>query len=305
MPRERVFCRERRTYCGSEYMTVDLFQYSQSAQEAARAPRRRRERVSAPKQKNLNDKRARRYFMQLLNANFGAGDYHVSLTYSQDRLPDTMEQAKRDARNYLRRVDRLRKKRGLPPLKYILVTEGTVRKGTGKLVRLHHHIVVNGGLSRDEMEILWTEQRINWKRAAEDADYRAGIQKIGFANCDNIQPGENGLEALAKYLAKDPAGKKRWSCSQNLDKPIAVKNDHKYSVRKLENVSRSGEVYDRDFWEEHYPGWTLAGAADIAVEAEPPDEWNNWQIFAKLRRLPGASSGKTSAPPGAGGRRAK
>lgn len=292
MSRERVFCREQRTYCGNEYMTVELYQYSQTAAEAARAPRRRRERVSAPKQKNLNNKRARRYFTQLLNTNFGAGDYHLSVTYSPGRLPGTMEQAKRDAVNYLRRIDRRRKKNGLPPLKYVLVTEGTEKKLTGKLIRLHHHIIVNGGLSRDDLELMWTDERINWKRAETDRTYRNGIKSIGFANCDNIQPGENGLEAMAKYLTKDPAGKKRWSCSQNLEKPVAVKNDHKYSVRKLETIARSGDIWAREFWEEQYGGYTLAGSADMAVEAEPPGEFNNWIIYAKLRKI-------RESPPGA------
>ncbi|MCD8087117.1 MAG: hypothetical protein LUE22_00815 [Oscillospiraceae bacterium] len=294
MPKEKIFCREARTYCGTGYMTVDLFRYSQSAQEAARAPRRRRERVSAPKQKNLNDKKARRYFVQLCNSNFGAKDYHVSLTYSPENLPENLEEAKREMKNYLRRVDRRRKKLGLEPLKYIAVTEGAAGRGSGRLVRVHHHIIVNGGLSREAMEALWTKERINWRKAEQEPGYLNAVRKIGFANCDSLQPGENGIEALARYLTKDPAGRKRWSCSQNLEKPVRVKNDHKYSVRQMENAARSGDIWARAWWEERYPGYTLAGSADMAVEAEPPDEMNGWVIFARLRKI-------ENYPPGAGG----
>jgi hypothetical protein len=284
MSGEKAFVREYRTYCGAEYMTVDMFQCSASAEGKAKASRSRRERVSPPKQKALNSKRAKRYFVQLANANFGAGDYHLTATYSQGMLPESEEEAKRVITNYLRRVSRRRKKKDLPPLKYILVTECGLSRRTGKPARIHHHLIVSGGLSREEMEMMWTEERISWKRAETDEGYARSIQKIGFVNCDNLQPGENGLEALGKYLTKDPAGKKRWSCSQNLEKPVRVRRDRKYSVRKLENMARSGDIWTRDFWEEKYPGYTLAGSADIAVEAEPPDEFNNWIIYAKLRK---------------------
>lgn len=293
MSRSATFIRERRTYCGTHYMTVDLYQYTEAAQQAARAPRRRREKVSAPKQKNLNDKRARRYFIQLANANFGPGDFHVSLTYSPGYLPDSEEAAKREAKNFLRRVDRRRKKLGLPPLKYILVTECGIKKATGCPVRIHHHIIMSGGftpdgrelLTRDDLELMWTRERVNWKRAERDLKYRQSVRRIGFVNTDRLQPGENGMEALCRYLTKDPAGKKRWSCSQNLEKPVQTTNDSKYSIRKLEGYASSGAIWDTEFWEKQYPGYTLAGAPDMALEVTPPDDVNNWIIFAKLRKV--------------------
>ena len=79
--------------------------------------------VSAPKQKNLNDRRAKRYFIQLANGNFGVGDLVVHLTYAPEFLPESEEEAAKIVAKYLRRVAYLRKKRGLPPLKYLLVTQ--------------------------------------------------------------------------------------------------------------------------------------------------------------------------------------
>ncbi len=293
MPKAVTFIREQRTYCGKQYMTVDLFQYTEAASKAARrTPRRRREKVSPPKQRSLNEKRARRYFIQLINANFGPLDYHMTLTYAPGELPEDEEAAKREARNFLRRVDRRRKKLGLPPMKYVMVTECRARKETGELVRIHHHIIMSGGtgpdgrelITRDDLELMWSRERINWKKAERDISYRQSVKRIGYANADRLQPGENGLEALGKYLTKDPAGKKRWSCSQNLEKPVRAVNDSKFSVRKLEAIAGSGMIWTRDFWEKQYPGYTLAGPPEIAVEATPPDEVNNWVIFAKLRR---------------------
>lgn len=279
MYRSTTFIREQRTYCGAQYMTVDLFQYTEAAQMATRKHRRRREKVSLPKQRNLNSKRARRYFIQLVNANFGLEDIHFTATYDRDHLPETEEDAKREVRNYLRRVEYRRRKLGLPPMKYIVVTE---YGANGK--RIHHHIIMSGGISRDDLELMWTQERINWKKAERDPAYRRSLRRIGYANADRLQFGENGLEALARYLMKDPAGKKRWSGSQNLEKPVRATNDTKYSVRMLERFAESGMIWEREFWEKRYPGYTLAGAPDIAVEATPPDEMNNWIIFAKLRK---------------------
>lgn len=279
MARSATFIREQRTYCGEQYMTVDLFQYTEAGQLAVRKPRRRREKVSPPKQRNLNDKRARRYFIQLINTNFSQGDIHLTVTYDRDHLPETEEDAKREVRNYLRRVEYRRKKLGLPPMKYIVVTEYGAK---GK--RIHHHIIMSGGISRDDLELMWTQERINWKKAERDPDYRRSLRRTGYANADSLQSGENGFEALARYLMKEPAGKKRWSGSQNLEKPVRATNDTKYSVRMLERFAGSGMIWEREFWEKRYPGYTLAGTPDMAVDAAPPDEMNNWIIFAKLRK---------------------
>ena len=57
-------------------------------------------------QKNLNDKNAKKKFIRKINANFTEEDLCVTLTYSNGFVPDE-EQARRDIRNYLRRVREL------------------------------------------------------------------------------------------------------------------------------------------------------------------------------------------------------
>lgn len=291
------FIREHRTYCGEQYMTVDIFQYTQEGQNAATKKRKRREKVTSPKVANGNDKRARRYLSALINTNFGKDDISLTLTYSNENMPESDTEAQKEIRNYMNRVKHRREKLGLTPLKYVLVTEFGVKQTTGELVRIHHHLVVNGGLSRDDLELMWTHERINWKQVEkEDAAglriYRSNISRIGFANADRLQEGENGFEALARYLLKSPNGKKRWSSSKNLEKPVRTTNDHKYTRRKLDKLCTSGEIYSRQWWESAYPGYTLAGSAETALEIEQPDEYNNWIVYAKLRKLGNAAAGR-------------
>lgn len=88
----------------------------------------------------------------------------MSCTYSSDNLPPTVEESEIIVRNYLRRIAYRRKKLGLEPLKYILVTEYKHDRSGQILKRIHHHIIMNGGMDRDEVELMWTNERINWKR---------------------------------------------------------------------------------------------------------------------------------------------
>ena len=73
---------------------------------------------------------------------------------------------------------------GLEPLKYILVTEGGTDKD-GNLKRIHHHILMNGGPGnfRDDAELLWTRERINWKKAEEDKFYTGRWDKTELPCC--------------------------------------------------------------------------------------------------------------------------
>ncbi|MCD8355883.1 MAG: hypothetical protein LUE11_04850 [Clostridia bacterium] len=269
------FIRENRTYCGTEFMTVNLFQYTEEQQSACRKKRKRREKLTPPKQMNLNDRNQKRYFTELVNANFTEEDIVIHPTYDPKFMPKIEEEDIRNVENFLRRVNYARKKAGLPPMKRIWIPEGgTISKRTGKKTKYHHHIIMSGGLDRDLVESLWKTGK--GKKAVS----------LGFANADRLKPGENGLEILTKYLSKAPRGSRRWRPSKNLTKPERTTNDHKYSNRKLRKLCESGEVYDRTYWEKKYPSFTLAGAAETAIEADAPDEMNgNWRVYAKLRKI--------------------
>ena len=156
--------RTKTYYCGTknpEYIEIDLFP---CLEQGSKFGRKGKEKVTAPKQRNLNAKRARRYFCLLLKTNFTEGDIHVTLTYNGKFLPETIEQAEREVKNYLRRIANARKRKGLPALKYIYLTEQGVQSQ-----RIHHHLIINAGLSRDEIEMLWRRP----KRKGEKHIYNA------------------------------------------------------------------------------------------------------------------------------------
>ena len=132
--------REKKIYCGKHYREVDIYPYTAAQLTAStRGKRSKKIKETEPKQKNLNDKNARRYFTQTANLNFGSDPeaLHVTATYSGKYLPDTVEQAEQEATNFLRRVQYRRKKEGLPPLKYMIVTAYTTKRNSETPVRIH------------------------------------------------------------------------------------------------------------------------------------------------------------------------
>lgn len=273
-----LFVREKKIDCG-DYREVDIIPRTEEAEKAVKGKRRRRYRETSPKQRELNSKNARRYLERLANGNFTTGDLHVSLTYDPAHLPETREQAEKDAKKYLNKVAYRRDKLGLEPLKYILVTEGGKNKD-GKLTRVHHHIFMNGGPGsfRDDVELMWTKERINWKLAEKDEEYRAEIEKksIGYRNADRIQAGDNGISDLANYVAKDPSGKKRWSSSRNLERPIMKQpNDTKYSKSKVERLVTAPDC-GKEFFEKQYPAYRITEINPVYYEE------TGWHIYLKM-----------------------
>lgn len=282
-----MFIREKKVDCGP-YREVDIIPRTDNAERATRGKRGKKKKVSEPKQKDLNDKNSKRYLVQVGNGNFGIGDLHVSATYSNKNLPQTIEEAERIVRNYLRRIEYRRGKLGLPPLKYILVTEYKFAKDGTTIKRIHHHIIMNGGISRDEVEMMWTNERINWKRADTDPLYH--VERLGWVNADRIQTNENGIEALCKYIVKDPQGKKRWSSSRNLVRPEEKPSDHKFSKKQVEALAKSPDS-GKEFFEKEYKDFQIVSIEPVHYEE------TGWHIYLRMWKKP-----KKGGKPGRAGK---
>jgi hypothetical protein len=213
-------------------------------------------------------------------------------------MPPTLAAAEQNLKNYLRRVAYRRSREGLPPLKYIAIPVCTFKKD-GTPARMHHHIIMNGGLNRDAIEDLWRKRRSKGQKRGS---------KIGYANADRLQPEENGLAALCEYLAKQTGGKKRWVPSQNLDKPekeikdpdsppsetasrfsasANIKkpwsrtNDHSFGRKEIRKIANAPP--DPMYWQRRYPGYALIGG-EYGYNAIYSDA-RGWALYLKLRRI--------------------
>lgn len=240
------FTRERLySVKNSDYIEANLCVYSDEQQRAVRLKRAKRSKMTEPKVKKLNDEYCRQYVRLMLNGNFGVGDYQMYLSYAEQ--PPDRRTAERHLTNYLKRLSRLYKKSGIE-FKWFKVTEFGARSG-----RIHHHIVIPGGVDRNKIEALWG---------------------LGIANSKTLQKNQSGkwLNDYASYLMKSKANAEKservFSHSQNLVKPdVRVCDNDRVNRKRLGRLVEAARNDDvRNVAENIYKGYRLLEAR---VEENP------------------------------------
>lgn len=222
--------REKYYLCG-DYMEVHLYPVYRKA-----GVRRKKSKPTSECQKKLNEMKAENKLIRKFNYNFSADDLKIELTYRSEYHPQSDEEASRNLTNFLRRMKRLRKRMGLPELKYAAVTERGCRKG-----RYHHHLVISGGISPSEIVKLW------------------GMGRIG---AEPLQFDENGIADLARYMIKkSAASKKKWNASKNLADPPERQRDGRLSKRRVMELARDTDA--RREYEKYYEGYFLSEAKKV------------------------------------------
>lgn len=156
--------------------------------------RGRNENLTSEEQQKRNLALARKGLTRIINANFTGEDYFVLLTH--DGIV-SVDEAKKERRNFFERLKRYRKKNGFSDLKYIAVIE---EKG-----RVHHHMILNHFEELNMKDALEVLQEIWGKGLVK-------IKRLYKNQKDN---------RLASYITKENIKKdaKRWSSSRNLAKP--------------------------------------------------------------------------------------
>lgn len=268
--------RQKTIYCGRgkkpRFKEVDIYYFSQRP----RNRRARRSKKSSEVQERLNDKNSRRYLNQLIKANFFQGDYRVDLTYSDENMPASEEEADKLVYNFIKRVKRMRNRLHLEPLKYIWINE------LGMSGRIHHHLIMSGGIDRETMESLWSFR----KRKGEKEP-----RSIGYIRVEPLRFSRSGIDGLVVYITKEtfkqekdaegqlsfgdiyegkelslsdllvsqPQGKKRWKQSKNLIKPRERTRNYAYSKKQIQKlVSMPSDCEDvRNFFSRRFEGYEI------------------------------------------------
>lgn len=230
------FIREKKVRFGDGFLDVDLYEMDDGQITAEK--RAKKKHVTPPHIIAAYDRHSKNHLRQLVMHNFGAGDYYLTPTYA-DPQP-TLRDALREIANYISRLKRLYTKHGIE-LRAIYVTEGGRPKNDGTSTRIHHHVVINGGVPREEVEAAWKG------RPRKDQTIRRG-----FVNSRTIQPGrdERGCEAIGEYMAKSRTknlgkGVRRWNATHNIKRPTETIVDNKMSRRATEAYITDGREYAR------------------------------------------------------------
>ena len=203
--------------------------------------RRAKSRITREAQQRANDERSRIHLIQLVEGNFSERDVSLTLTY--DGESPEAERVEKDVRNFIARVKRARAKAGLEEMKYIYTIGGDEMPAAGYSgKRPHVHMILSGGIDRDELEKIWGK---------------------GRANCDRLQPRDEGLGGIATYFTKQrqdrPAriGAKKWRGSRNLKQPVKRSRDARMPNGRVKRIARDFRNEAKEVMEKLYPGYQM------------------------------------------------
>lgn len=215
--------------------------------------REAKKQVTPETMRRVNLANAKRRIVQLADANFTEQDIHLTLTYEN---PPIYSRCQKDVQNFLKAVKRRREKQGLPELKYIYVIEDDQ---DGQKKRIHTHILMSGGMDREELEALWEK---------------------GYANADRLAPDERGLEAVARYLVKSQRNRRKWCSSKNLKKPDVRVSDCKLSNAKVKRIARNLPNEAKEILRKAYPGYEY-----VECKVKFSDQLDGCYIRALMRKV--------------------
>lgn len=203
--------------------------------------RRERRLITREAQQRANDERSRLHFIQLVEKNFTADDVALGLTYA-GQAPDP-ERVDKDIRNFIARVKRARRRMGLPEMKYAYAIGGDEMPAAGYSgKRPHVHMIMTGGIDRDELEKMWGR---------------------GRANCDRLQPRDDGLGGIAVYFTRqkqdraEKKGVRKWRGSKNLQQPVTRSRDAKITNSRVKRIAHDFRNEAKEVMEKLYPGYRL------------------------------------------------
>lgn len=178
----------------------------------------------AVRKQEQNEYAAQKTLARLINANFGKGAFLLGLDYSEEGLtrimqwgrkhglqvddPDDVvranaiwEAAAHELDNAIRRVKRRLKEQGIE-LRAILATSDMDGE-TGEMVRVHHHLVVNGGT----------------QEAFVDAWEKYGLGGVAWSQFWNDQEDRTPIaEYIIRQVRRIPDAKK-YRSTRNLERP--------------------------------------------------------------------------------------
>lgn len=195
----------------------------------------------------LNHDHRIKHVTRLMHCNFNDTGIWITLGYSDDNLPKSEKEAKRNIENYVKRLRTYIKTNNKNPendpmedLKYIYVTE------VSETGRVHHHMVLNFP-DRDIAEQKWT--------------------KGGYPQARRLSPDKDfGLTGLAIYITKQSKkqsenenkkdqiefkSQKTYGYSQNLEKPKIAISDTAITISKSKKIARSKELAMNTFKKMH------------------------------------------------------
>jgi len=195
--------------------------------DGERPPERERRKEGTPEKiRKENERRAREMLRWLIAANFGVGDYHLTLTFRKVLRPADEEALKKTVQKFLRKLRKMYNDNGAE-LKYIWTA------GIGERGAAHVHMICNAAIPLAAIQAAWESGRVR----AVSLDNKGQYEELANYLIKNFK------EVREK---KDMEFFKRWNCSRNLQKPTVRTEDVKASKWKDVPVPPKGYALETD-----------------------------------------------------------
>lgn len=198
--------------------------------------RREKSRMTTAAQKYVNSKVQHDQLEFLLAANVRQGDWFLTLTYDDDHLPDSWNNANKKMQYFCRKLRESRK--GRKTVYFYNIERAHYSEDDRCSHRWHHHMVLSGDVSVEDIRAMWGQGIVDAHPIKLDRDHTYG--------------------SLATYLLKEAnefPGKRGWRSSRGLNKPetdcVVVDDDYVLpapegsGVMVLENPGPQTTVYGR------------------------------------------------------------
>jgi len=251
--------REQRFECG-DFLEVNIFPVFEVPRSCGR---RKRRKPTSEIQEKLNQRNREREVNRVICANFTDEDYYITLTFRVK--PESLEAAERAFRSFLGKINRIRRRLGLPPIKYVKAVE--VGKRTG---RIHFHLVISGeGLTSKDIAKAWGRGYVDTKPLQFDAEGCMGLSRY-FVK----EKKDSG--------AKHGTNRRSWSCSRNCIRPKAKTNDHKYTKREVRKMVEEDAA--EAVLRKQHPDFVL-GSCEQFYRDETGLYYINARLYSKATRL--------------------
>ncbi|NCB30305.1 MAG: hypothetical protein EOM66_02735 [Clostridia bacterium] len=222
----------------------------------AQATRARRAEKTKKAQEDINDRNARMKLDRIIQHNFPEWDsFVIGLDYEIEPTP---EQAEKDRAKFIRDCRALYKAAGIE-FKWVAVTPWLTKTGR-PVKRLHHHIVMSGGVDEIAIRALWMKRR------------------NGRIHLDPLQPDSNGVTGLSRYLHAHLHGSKRWTGSRNLETPPPIYPKRHMSKSRAYKLAMDYEAA-RTIFETQHKDYSF-----VTMEVRFSDAVDGAYIYVRMRR---------------------
>ena len=210
------------------YLDVQI--YPVFTDSRLKGTRRKKAKPSSEVQQKLNERNSINRIIWLINNNFTTKDYALHLSYNDNYLPISFEDAEQEQKKFLRRFRYALKKIGIELKYYAATEESTIEH------RFHHHLIVSGSLPIDVIAEMWGN---------------------GYIQVKPLQFDEKGVANLAAYISREKGARKSVTHSRNLKKPAERQRDGKVSQKTIRELHKH-DCDVRAFCKKQYPEYDLA-----------------------------------------------